>query len=35
VAGDLVTLRQLLPAARLRLEAALGDLRTLLARLAG
>ena len=33
--GDVVTLRQLLPAARLRLEAALGELRSLLARLAG
>ena len=32
VAGDLVTLRQLLPAARLRLEAALGELRSLLSR---
>ena len=32
VAGDLVTLRQLLPAARLRLEAALAELRSLLSR---
>ena len=32
VAGDLLTLRQLLPAARLRLEAALGELRSLLSR---
>ena len=35
VSGDMLALRQLLPAARLRLEAALGELRSLLSRNSG